>query len=253
MPGSFGLPADPTNCGLGTCHTLNARWLLPRDGNTMSLREVMKAYRAELQEQPPQPRCGPLCANSCVDAELRAEDRTRFLQEEQLRMRAELEKLLEAQKEEFSSNLRKDEELLAREVLVNIYRDNKKPAVASSPRPSTSSSSIRGGRRVTAMAVERLDSATLRAEAATFLGKTQFRDPNERKSRRFSLGGFTFPLHTAVMNNDAQAVEALLWAGADRGAQDSSGQTALTLAHKLNKDGSHKEVIANLYAGRHPS
>lgn len=56
----------------------------------------------------------------------------------------------------------------------------------------------------------------------------------------------TFPIHVAAQDNNADIVRALLECGADRKAKNGSGKTALDVAKKLNKNGSHDAVIAAL-------
>jgi len=81
-----------------------------------------------------------------------------------------------------------------------------------------------------------------------FLAAAGFRSVNEPKSAgilSFSRK-LTFPLHAAVKKADAEIVELLLWAGADRAKRDSMQATALELARRLDRGGSHAAVIAAL-------
>lgn len=91
----------------------------------------------------------------------------------------------------------------------------------------------------------------------TFLEKAGFQggDPNQKKLKKgtsrirlMGSSGFSYPLHAAVELGDAEAVEALLRAGADPSLTNSKKQTPLKLAEAKNKQGSHTKVIAALAA-----
>lgn len=56
----------------------------------------------------------------------------------------------------------------------------------------------------------------------------------------------TFPLHRAVQQCDAELVRLLLSHGADYRQTNCWGRTPVHLAKRLNKDGSHKEVLSVL-------
>jgi len=50
----------------------------------------------------------------------------------------------------------------------------------------------------------------------------------------------------AVEENNAEVLSYLLRAGGDKSQKDSSGRTAVMLAQKRDKKGSHEQVIAAL-------
>lgn len=71
-----------------------------------------------------------------------------------------------------------------------------------------------------------------------------FQDMNTQKK---TLRGATkFPMHTAVKYSNQEIVEMMLLAGIDKDVRDSNKQTPLQLAAKLNKNGSHDQIIAML-------
>lgn len=68
------------------------------------------------------------------------------------------------------------------------------------------------------------------AKLRAFLSSSGFKSVNEKKKTGFFSTGFTYPLHVAAEKNDAKAVEALLWAGADPTRRNSKGSTPETVA-----------------------
>lgn len=70
-------------------------------------------------------------------------------------------------------------------------------------------------------------------------------------AKRRRLMRSTYPLHEAVKKANWKVVELLLAAGADPAMKNSSGQTALQMAEKLNKDFSHAQVLKALRAAGH--
>jgi len=79
------------------------------------------------------------------------------------------------------------------------------------------------------------------ARVRDFLDKHGF--PTVKASRRWMFRT-QFPLHVAIREKDAEMTSLLVKAGANPMRTDSSGRTALELAHKLNsRAGSHSEVI----------
>lgn len=85
------------------------------------------------------------------------------------------------------------------------------------------------------------------AEKATldaFMRANGYEGTNEKKQSVGCLSRkFEYPLHSAVKDRHVVVVRLLLLAGADRSAKNSSKQTALELARKVNKSRSHDEVI----------
>jgi len=80
-----------------------------------------------------------------------------------------------------------------------------------------------------------------------FLTSVGFKSVNEQKKKSGIVSsGFTYPLHAAVKADNPEAVELLLWAGADKAQKDSSKLTPAALAKKLNKKDSHKAVLTAL-------
>lgn len=77
----------------------------------------------------------------------------------------------------------------------------------------------------------------------SFLENNGFKDVRQIVRKRFHK---VCPLHVAVKNKDVEAIRILLWAGADRHAVDSSGETPMQLGERLNSEGSHAAVLAAL-------
>lgn len=87
------------------------------------------------------------------------------------------------------------------------------------------------------------EAADLRQQEALkrWLARVEVGDVNVQK--RIGILGYTYPLHLAVKECDTVAVRLLLGAGADKAARDSSRVSALELARKLDKNGSHQEIM----------
>eukprot|EP00928_Gymnodinium_smaydae_P025900 TRINITY_DN204_c0_g1_i1.p1 TRINITY_DN204_c0_g1~~TRINITY_DN204_c0_g1_i1.p1 ORF type:complete len:250 (-),score=95.03 TRINITY_DN204_c0_g1_i1:192-872(-) len=86
---------------------------------------------------------------------------------------------------------------------------------------------------------EKADSEKLQA----FLKQHGYKDAKTKRTKMFKS---KYPLHSAVKLNDARIVKLLLEQGADATAKNSAGQTPATVAHNLQKDGSHTQVLALL-------
>jgi len=71
-----------------------------------------------------------------------------------------------------------------------------------------------------------------------------FQDMHTQK--KTFMGATKFPLHTAVKYNDREIISMMLLAGVQTNVMDSKMQTPRELAIKLNKDGSHNEIILML-------
>eukprot|EP00929_Paragymnodinium_shiwhaense_P019139 TRINITY_DN13150_c0_g1_i2.p1 TRINITY_DN13150_c0_g1~~TRINITY_DN13150_c0_g1_i2.p1 ORF type:complete len:227 (-),score=66.10 TRINITY_DN13150_c0_g1_i2:313-993(-) len=77
----------------------------------------------------------------------------------------------------------------------------------------------------------------------TFLKKHAFKGPDAKRS---NLLGYKYPLHSAVKHKDVEVIRILLANGASLTSKDSSGCTPVQLAQKMNKAGSHGDVIQAL-------
>lgn len=75
--------------------------------------------------------------------------------------------------------------------------------------------------------------------------KTHGFEAMNRQKKTFR-GNTKFPLHTAVKYSSQDIIGMMLLAGAQRDVKDSKGQTPLQLAAKLNKNGSHDQIVAML-------
>jgi len=79
-----------------------------------------------------------------------------------------------------------------------------------------------------------------------FLKKNKFDDVNFYKKTFFKA---FYPLHCAVSQNDSEMVQLLLATGARPLTKNSSGLTPLALAQKLDKKGSHAQILKLLRFG----
>mmetsp|Transcript_49462 Transcript_49462/g.142281 ORF Transcript_49462/g.142281 Transcript_49462/m.142281 type:complete len:272 (-) Transcript_49462:90-905(-) len=113
---------------------------------------------------------------------------------------------------------------------------------------ASSKEEVKGGGAGSSDADGRASSVQKKKALRTFLLSSGFAHADEQKMTKGGLfrKGFTFPLHAAVTINDAEVVEMLLTAGADRTHMDSQRLTPLALARQLNERGSHEKVIALL-------
>jgi len=80
----------------------------------------------------------------------------------------------------------------------------------------------------------------------SFLKRNGFSDIDSKKKTMFKS---FYPLHSAVSQNSAEMVQLLLAAGARPLLKNSSGLSALELARKLDKNGSHAKAIKFLDFG----
>lgn len=88
--------------------------------------------------------------------------------------------------------------------------------------------------------------AAVREKVEAWLKKNGFAGVAEKKKGLFSS---SYPLHAAVKSNDAEMVSMLVSMRADPQAKNSSGQTALQLAQKSDKNGSYSDVMRALGVG----
>lgn len=93
------------------------------------------------------------------------------------------------------------------------------------------------------------EEAARHEKLCSFLEENGFRAPDEKRVKGgvFS-SGFCYPLHVAVEAKDVEAVQALLWAGADPSLANSKKKTPLQLAKAKNKSASsdYSKVIEAL-------
>jgi len=84
-----------------------------------------------------------------------------------------------------------------------------------------------------------------REAVATFLVENGFTGVTAKRKR---LVFATYPLHVAAEKGDALLISYLLEEGADAQQRNSTGRTALQVARRKNKDGSHDEALRALGA-----
>lgn len=91
---------------------------------------------------------------------------------------------------------------------------------------------------------QRLEELKGRLRVAEFLKEHQFKDVASRSPKNNKGGkSNTYPLHVAAEKGDHEVVDLLLKYNADPAQKDSSGKTALDIAKKKDKKGSHIAVI----------
>jgi len=98
--------------------------------------------------------------------------------------------------------------------------------------------------------MEAAEARARRASVTAFLKEKGFKGGAAGPKK--SLMSTTYPLHTAAKEGNAAMVEMLLKEGADLAQKNSAGKTALQVAEKSDKGGSHATVLAAL-GGRAPA
>jgi len=104
-------------------------------------------------------------------------------------------------------------------------------------------------RRADALAEARqqADNQVKRDKLQVFLQSFGVTTVNEPKKKSGMLSSsYKYPLHAAVKANDLEAVELLLWAGANKTLRDSNKLEPKALAEKQNKKDSHKAILRML-------
>lgn len=81
-------------------------------------------------------------------------------------------------------------------------------------------------------------------EVDAWCKKNGYEDVNTQK--KLFRGGSKFPLHSAVKYNNDEIIGMMLLLGANKDVKDSKGETPCQLAAKLNKNGSHDQILAKL-------
>eukprot|EP00439_Symbiodinium_sp_Y106_P072311 s2239_g13.t1 len=93
-------------------------------------------------------------------------------------------------------------------------------------------------------AQRKLERAEARKQVLPFLLQNGF---HTVKSKRTFFWRSWYPLHTAVKHNDLETVRLLITAGADPQKLNSRGETPEQLAERLNRSGSHADIIDALH------
>eukprot|EP00434_Breviolum_minutum_P016357 symbB.v1.2.014416.t1/scaffold1000.1/size145704/7 len=92
-------------------------------------------------------------------------------------------------------------------------------------------------------ALRKLERAEARKQVLPFLLQNGFQTV---KSKKTWLWRSYYPLHVAVKKKDIETVRLLLVAGADTQKQNHKSETPQQLAQRLNRSGSHEEIIEAL-------
>jgi len=99
-------------------------------------------------------------------------------------------------------------------------------------------------RRAEAETKRRAEIEEKQAKLNAFLKSADFQAVNEKKKKSGIVSSsFTYPLHAAVKANNLEAVQLLVWAGANKSLKDNNKMTPEALAQKLNKKDSHKAIL----------
>ncbi|CAE7938259.1 Ctdspl2, partial [Symbiodinium necroappetens] len=93
-------------------------------------------------------------------------------------------------------------------------------------------------------AQRKLERAEARKQVLPFLLQNGF---HTVKSKRTFFWRSWYPLHTAVKHNDLETVRLLITAGADPQKLNSRGETPEQLAERLNRSGSHADIVDALH------
>jgi len=177
------------------------------------------------------------------------EERERLQQEKELKK--EKERVLQEQQDQMRPLAEEQQRRLAEEQrIAERQRQLQIEAEQTELRHQEEERQRREEERLHAEAVAKEQQAAKEEKQAKlnrFLASAGFKAVNQRKKTSGLVSsGFTDPLHAAVKANNLEAVQLLLWAGADKAHKDSSRLTPAALAKKLNKKDSHKAILAAL-------
>ncbi|CAE6928024.1 Ctdspl2 [Symbiodinium natans] len=93
-------------------------------------------------------------------------------------------------------------------------------------------------------ALRKLERAEARKQVLPFLLQNGF---HTVKSKKTFFWRSWYPLHAAVKYNDLETVRLLITAGADLQKLNSRGETPEQLAERLNRSGSHADILQALH------
>lgn len=96
-------------------------------------------------------------------------------------------------------------------------------------------------------ALRKLERAEARKQVLPFLLQNGFQTV---KSKKKWLWRSYYPLHAAVKKKDVETVRLLLTAGADTQKLNHKSETPQQLAERLNRSGSHQEIIETLRSAK---
>jgi len=194
----------------------------PRDpaADTVRIDMPTTAEQAEAERVAAEEREAQLRAQEVEEARFRAVEEERQAEEARLRLQVEKEKE-EARRIAEEERLRK-EAYARREEQSRQEREE--------------AERLEAARRAE---VERLAQARKEAVAA-FLKENKFKDLTAPKKTMFKT---TYPIHCAAKQGDEQMVKMLLEEGVDSRQKNSAGKTAVQVAQKNNKEGSHAGVL----------
>lgn len=210
-------------------------------GPIAALRAVEQAVNADGTQHPTATGCseawGRLAAG-CLSIDWR-----HHVAEEELRARVEQEVEQELLRRWFGVAWRLRQMRLAEEA---VRREEEEAAKSDQEERQEQEA---GQRRLDAEREERQRSEAAQVDAAkvkAFLAAKGFDDVNSKRYKKLTLD---YPLHSAVKNNDPEAVRCLVEARADPSLKNSRGQEPLNMALRSDTRGSHAAVVSALGGG----
>jgi len=177
-----------------------------------------------------------------------AEAESKRLREEQERQRQEKERERQRQQQEQQEKERRQREKLRQE-----QEEQEKRRIAADQQEELRRKQIAAAQAEQLRKEEEERQAAQKVVEAKqkkvqdFLTEAGFQSINEQKKKAGLMSSsHLYPLHAAVKAKNSEAVKLLIWSKADATLQDSGKKTPMALALKLDKNDSHKAVIAAL-------
>eukprot|EP00747_Dinoflagellata_sp_TGD_P161769 gnl/TRDRNA2_/TRDRNA2_178653_c0_seq1.p1 gnl/TRDRNA2_/TRDRNA2_178653_c0~~gnl/TRDRNA2_/TRDRNA2_178653_c0_seq1.p1 ORF type:complete len:253 (-),score=85.51 gnl/TRDRNA2_/TRDRNA2_178653_c0_seq1:223-981(-) len=149
---------------------------------------------------------------------------------------------LQKAREETELRIRQEQEQKEREEAERIQREHQQQE-QERRKHEEELAAARKEREACERAEEEKQMQEAKAKVEAFLKAKGFKSVDGKRRKLMST---TYPLHTAVKENNAEMVQLLMRSGADVRQKNSSGQTPQDIARKCNKRGSHDAVLSIL-------